>query len=142
MPLDVDRSIVGQEFDRTHNEPVTAEHLIAFSKALGETAPCYTEPGPDLIAHPTYCTRYRGRQFFPPNLPKELLSKRSLDAGKDIELGEPIRPGDVLTVSTCVHEIYEKTGRTGSMNFLVVRGTITNQDGAHVATIDSRHMFR
>ena len=142
MPLEIDPSILGQEFDRTADDPVSAEHLIAFSKALGETAPCYTQPGPDLIAHPTYCTRFRGRKFFPPTLPKEFLSHMSFDAGKDVELGEPIRPGDVLTISTCVHETYEKTGRTGSMTFLVVRTTLTNQRGAHVATIDNRVMYR
>lgn len=142
MALDLDRSIIGREFDRTDNEPVDAAHLIAFAKSLGETDPRYVEPGPDLVAHPTYCTRFRGRKFFPPDLPPQLLSRLSFDAGKDIELGVPIRPGDVLTISTSVHDVYEKTGRTGSMTFVVVRSTLTNQRGELVATIDNRMMYR
>jgi len=41
-----------------------------------------------------------------------------------------------------VHDIYEKTGRTGSMNFIVLRTVVTNQRGESVATIDQKMMFR
>jgi len=142
MAGEVDRSIIGVEYDRTANEPIEAEHLIAFARSLGETNPRYVEPGPDLIAHPTYCTRFRGRKFFPPNLPKELASQASFDAGKDVDLAQPIRPGDVITVSTCVADIYEKTGRSGTMTFVVVRFRLTNQRGEAIATIDNRMMYR
>jgi acyl dehydratase len=140
--MEIDPSIIGREFDRSDGEPVLEADLIAFSRALGETDPRYVEPGPDLVAHPTYCTRFRGRKFFPPDLPPEFLSRLSFDAGKDVELGAPIRPGDVLTVSTSVHDVYEKTGRSGPMTFVVVRSTLTNQEGALVATIDNRMMYR
>lgn len=140
--MEIDRSIIGREFDRSDGEPALAADLIAFSRSLGETDPRYVEAGPDLVAHPTYCTRFRGRKFFPPDLPPEFLSRLSFDAGKDVELGVPIRVGDVLTVSTSVHDVYEKTGRSGPMTFVVVRSTLTNQDGALVATIDNRMMYR
>lgn len=140
--MQIDPAIIGREFDRTDNEPVDAAHLVAFSKSLGETDPRYVEIGPDLVAHPTYCTRFRGRKFFPPELPPEFLSRMSFDAGKDVELGVPIRPGDVLTISTCIHDVYEKTGRSGSMTFVVVRSVLTNQSGELVATIDNRMMYR
>lgn len=142
MGLEFDRTLIGREYDRTDAEPVRAEDLIEFARALGETAPRYSEAGPALIAHPTYCTRFRGRKFFPDDLPLGFRGRMSFDAGKDVEFGVPIRPGDVLTVSTCVHDVYEKTGRSGTMTFVVVRFTLTNQDGAHVATIDNRLMYR
>ncbi len=107
-----------------------------------ETDPRYVEPGPALVAHPTYCTRFRGRKFFPPDLPPELLSRMSFDAGKDVDLGVPIRPGDVLTIATAIHDVYEKTGRSGTMTFVVVRSVLTNQRGERVATIDNRLMYR
>jgi hypothetical protein len=47
-----------------------------------------------------------------------------------------------VRVATSVHEIYEKTGRTGTMTFVVVRFAMTNQRGEHVATIDNRMMYR
>ena len=140
--MEFDRSIIGREYDRADSAAVVAEELIAFAKAVGETAPCYTEDGPDLVGHPTFCLRYRGRKFFPDNLPKGLLGRMSFDAGKDLDLCVPIRPGDRIHVSSCVHDLYEKTGRSGSMSFVVVRFTLTNQSGEHVATIDNRMMYR
>jgi hypothetical protein len=140
--MDIDRWIVGREFDRTDTEPVGADELIAFARALGERDPRYVAPGTDLIAHPTYCVRYRGRKFFPDDLPEALRRRMSLDAGKDIELGVPIRPGDRIRVVSSIHDVYEKTGRSGTMTFVVVRFVLTNQRDELVATIDNRMMYR
>jgi acyl dehydratase len=142
VALELDPDLLGREFDRAEYGPVTAEELIAFARALGETAPEYTEPGPDLIGHPTFCLRYRGRKFYPENLPKRINIRTGFDAGKDIELGVPVRPGDTIMVSCTAHEIYEKTGRTGTMVFVVIRFTITNQRGERLAVVDGRFMHR
>ncbi len=140
--LDVDPAILGQEFDRAEHEAVTAEELVSFARALGETDPRYTQAGPDLIAHPTYCVRFKGQKFFPDTLPEKLRFRMSFDAGKDIQLGTPIRPGDRIAVSSTLHEVYEKTGRTGSMVFVVVRFTMTNRRGETVAVVDNRFMYK
>ena len=142
MPLDIDPTILGREFDRTEHGAVTAEELISFARALGETHPCYIQAGPGLIAHPTYCVRLKGRKFFPDTLPENLRFRMSFDAGKDIALGPPIRPGDVITIVSTLHDVYEKTGRTGSMVFVVVRFTMTNQRDETVAVVDNRFMYK
>jgi hypothetical protein len=142
VPLDVDPAIVGREFDHAVHGPVPAEELIAFARALGETRPEYTEAGPDLVGHPTYCVRYKGSRFYPENLPRAIDVRRGFDAGKDIELGVPVRPGDTIDVRCTLHEIYEKTGRSGSMYFVVIRFTMTNQRGEMVAIVDNRFMHR
>jgi len=142
MPLDLDPSILGKEFDHAVYGPVTAEELIAFATSLGETRPEYTRPGPDLVAHPTFCVRYRGNQFYPENIPKTINVRSGFDAGKDIELGAPVRPGDTIDVRCTLHEVYEKTGRTGSMYFVVTRFTLTNQRGEMLAIVDNRFMHR
>ena len=142
MALDLDPAILGQEFDRAVSDPITVTELIDFARALGETAPCYVEPGPELRAHPTFCVRFKGHKFFPDTLPENLRFRMSFDAGKDIALGEPIRPGDTITVASTLHEVYEKTGRSGSMIFVVVRFTMTNQQGDLVATVDNRFMYK
>lgn len=142
MPLAIDPSIIGQEFDHAVYGPVTAEELIAFARALGETQPAYTEPGPDLIGHPTYCVRYKGSKFYPDGLPKSIDIRTGFDAGKDIELDHPVRPGDTVDVRCTLHEIYEKTGRSGSMVFVVIRFIMTNQRGERLAVIDNRFMHR
>jgi len=142
MALEFDPSILGTEFDRTEHDPVGAEDLVSFARALGETSPCYVDSGPGLVGHPTYCIRFRGRKFFPDNLPERLRTRMSFDAGKDIEFGAPVRPGDRITVVSTLHDLYEKTGRSGTMVFVVVRFTMTNQQGELVARVDNRMMYR
>ncbi|MCI4355010.1 MAG: MaoC family dehydratase N-terminal domain-containing protein [Thermoplasmata archaeon] len=142
MPLDLDPSIIGEEFDHAVYGPVTADELIAFARALGETRPEYTQPGPDLVGHPTFCVSYKGNKFYPENIPKTINVRSGFDAGKDIELGEPIRAGDMVDVRCTLHEVYEKTGRSGSMYFVVIRFTMTNQRGEMLALVDNRFMHR
>src|SRR5439155_1122793 len=110
--------------------------------ALGETRPEYTEPGPSLVGHPTFCVRYKGDRFYPESIPKTVNVRAGLDAGKDIQLGVPVCPGDSIEVRSTLHEVYEKTGRTGSMYFVVIRFTMTNQRGEMLAVVDNRFMHR
>jgi acyl dehydratase len=137
----IDRSIVGQEFDRTTFAPVTAEQIVAYAVAAGESDPRWTVARADMIAPPTFTLSLRGKHFMPKNMPAD-LGRNGFDAGKDIELGAAIRPGDVLTAVATVHDVYEKTGRTGSMTFIVFRTTVTNQRAETVALIDQKMMFR
>jgi acyl dehydratase len=148
MSIQIDRSIVGREFDRTVFPPVTEEQILAYAAAYGETNPLYTDPaeaarGPHggLIAPPTFTVSLRGKHFMPREMPRN-LGRNGFDAGKDIEIGAPIRPGDVLTASSTVHDIYEKTGRSGTMVFIVFRTTVTNQRGETTAVVDQKMMFR
>ena len=137
---EIDRSIIGEEFDHTVFDPVRREDVIEYITASGEAQPpatTATEP----VVPPTFVLRLRGRRFMPANLPKN-LGRTGFDAGKDIEFGVPVHVGDVLTASSTVHDIYEKTGRSGTMKFLVLRTVITNQREQQVAVIDQKMMFR
>ena len=49
---------------------------------------------------------------------------------------------DTVTISSSLHDVYEKTGRSGTMTFLVVRVTLTNQRGELLAKVDNRLMYR
>ena len=148
MSRTIDRSMVGEEFDHTEFPRITEAQILAYAASYGETDPRYTDPaaaarGPDggLIAPPTFAVSLRGRHFMPRELPRN-LGRNGFDAGKDIEIGVPIRPGDVLTASSTVHDIYEKTGRSGTMTFIVFRTTVTNQRGETAAVVDQKMMFR
>jgi acyl dehydratase len=70
------------------------------------------------------------------------MSIGGFDAGKDIEFLEPLRPGDVITATSRIVELYEKTGRSGSMWFVVYRQELRNQRDELVANVDSRIMQR
>ena len=64
------------------------------------------------------------------------------DAGKDIDFHAPIRPGDAIVARSSIVDLYEKTGRSGSMWFVVYRQELRNQRGKLVANVDSRMMQR
>lgn len=147
MALEFDRSIIGKVFDETSFPAVTKEEIVAYAVSLGETNPLYTDeaaaatgPHGGLIAPPTFVTKLRAQKFTPEHLPK--FGKVGFDGGRDLELHAPVRPGDELVMLSTIHDIYEKTGRTGSMYFIVIRNEVRNQKGEKVAVIDHRIMQR
>ena len=119
-------------------DAVTEEEIREYASLTGEPVAVNNEG--TMIAPPSFVLRMRGKRFMPRNLPD--LGRSGFDAGKDVEFGVAVHPGDVLTTVSTVHDLYEKTGRSGSMTFLVLRSMITNQNGQQVAVIDQRMMFR
>ena len=147
MAVDYDPALIGRVFEVTDPVEVSAEDIGRFCVAIEETNPLYTDPaaakkGPHgtIVAPPSYAVTFRnGRHFFT-HVPR--FGAAGFDAGKDVEFVMPIRPGDKITLRSHVKEIYEKTGRSGSMVFVVVRSTVQNQNGEVVAHIDHRFMNR
>ena len=147
MALDFDRSILGTVFDETSFAPITKGEILEFAAALGETNPLYTDeaaaaggPYHGLVAPPTFVTKLRPNKMTPENMPQ--FGKVGFDGGRDLDVSEPVRPGDTLTMVSTIHDIYEKTGRSGSMYFIVLRNEVSNQHGDKVAVIDHRIMQR
>ena len=147
MAVDYDPALIGRVFEVTDPVNVSAEAIGRYCTAIGETNPLYTDeaaanngPYGTMVAPPSFAVTFRnGRHFFT-HVPR--FGAPGFDAGKDVEFVAPIRPGDKITLSSHVKEIYEKTGRSGSMVFVVVRSTVRNQNGEVVAHIDHRFMNR
>jgi acyl dehydratase len=147
MAVDYDPAIIGRVFETTDSLLVTAEMVANFCNAIGESNPIHTDteaaknaPYGGLTAPPSFAVTFRNGQHFFQHVPR--YGKQGFDAGKDVEFVAPIRPGDAITLSSHVKEIYEKTGRTGSMVFVIVRTTLTNQKNEIVAHVDHRFMSR
>ena len=116
---------------------IERDDLLTWARACGESDGRFVDPDdPDLQAHPTYTARFSARPFLPDGFPE--LGSGGIDGGKRIEATAPIRPGDVLSSATSIAEIYEKTGRSGTMVFVVHRMAFTNQRGEAVSTVDSK----
>lgn len=61
--------------------------------------------------------------------------KRGLDAGHNWKFHAPIRPGDLINITSKVVDVYERQGKTlGKMVFFVFETTLTNQRGEKVCT--------
>ena len=54
----------------------------------------------------------------------------------------PIRPGDTITMKARITDVYEKTGRTGKMVFIVRETTYENQKGEKVAVVEQSQVRR
>ena len=54
----------------------------------------------------------------------------------------PVRPGDTLTCTARVTDVYRKTGRTGDMAFIVVQHNFRNQRDELVARAGRSHVRR
>lgn len=132
------------------SDPITTKEIKRFALAVGDPNPAYhdsarprDDQGGGVVAPPTYALwachpatqdgfvedlspgGYPERQaaFVIPRLPLA----NPLHGGDDHEFFAPIRPGDVLTGSTKVVDVYEKIGKTRAMIFVVTETTLTNQ---------------
>jgi hypothetical protein len=134
------RRFLNLDFDE-REFPVRAEAMVDFATACGETAPFYTDPShPDFRAVPTFPARFHGRRMLPEDFPR--LGGIPLDAGKAVMPQAPIRPGTTLVGRSHLHEIYEKTGRSGRMIFLVARMEVYDPSQTLVSIVDSRMVIR
>jgi hydroxyacyl-ACP dehydratase HTD2-like protein with hotdog domain len=128
---------IGQEFDlSTFN--VEAERMVAWAEAVSETDTRFTDPDhPDFQAHPNFTAHLVSNRVLPEDFP-QIGGPRGIDGGKAVEAHRPIRAGDVLEASTTIADIYTKTGRSGTMIFIVQRMSFVNQDQEPVSTVDWR----
>jgi acyl dehydratase len=143
--LTYDASVVGVEVE-TGKFEVTREQILDYCAALGDSNPLFTDekaaragPYGGLIAPPSFYTSIRTGGGLDPKLK---YGNTQFNAGQRWDFMAPIRPGDQITARTKVHEIYEKTGRTGRMVFLVRRTIYRNQNGEDVATADQSIVYR
>lgn len=137
----VDRSLIGKVFEATAPMTVSAESIIEYCHTMEEDNPRYGQRGADgeIVAPPSFAVTFRNTDAFFRFTPQ---LGRGFDAGKEVEFFVPIRAGDEISLTSIVRDIYEKTGRTGTMTFVILRSTLTNQRGETVAHVDHRFVHR
>lgn len=144
--LQFNREVIGRDFYKS-THPVTREMVLGFSQAIGETNPLFVDekaatrgPHGDIIAPPTFVGSFV-RLEEPHDLNLRFEGTIYM-AGQWIEPLLPIRPGDILTCTAKVTDVYRKTGRTGDMAFIVVEHSFRNQNGDLVARAGRSHVRR
>ncbi len=144
--IELDESAIGQEVHVGSLE-VTLHTIAEYCEALEEVNPLYTDaewaeregPYGSIIAPPGILNTARLR---PGPDPQIRFGDQSFMAGSRLETFEPIRPGDTIEAFTQVKEVYEKTGRSGRMVFVVRRTRYQNQDGVDVAATEGSMVLR
>ena len=143
--IEFDRNILAKEFVLGTFQ-VTAEMIEAFARAVGDTDPRYVDAeaashgaAAGRIAPPIFYDVFRADQV--PD-PKVKFGKVGFNAGQRCEFYAPMRPGDTITMKTRITDVYEKTGRTGKMVFIVRETTYENQQGEKVAVVEQSQVRR
>ena len=131
-----EHSVLGQEFARSE-QYVTREMLLDYADMMGTVHPLYIDPDAaraqgyrDIIAMPTFITANAALPLTPPGID---FKGGGINAGYECFFYGVIYPGDTLIYSTCLSDLYDKTGRSGKMRFVVRETTVTNQHGERVA---------
>ena len=137
---DLKDRFLNMEFD-TKGFKLDADRACKIALATGNDRPCYSDPkDPNLQAtHALLASLASGRRL-PIDFPK--LGGMVVDGGKAVTLIAPVPVNQELTGRTHLHDIYDKTGRSGRMIFLVARMEIYGPDETKLAITDSRMVIR
>ena len=120
----LDKSLIGRESDPVVHD-VEKNAIRRFAEALGDPNPIYVDEGaarsagfPGLVAPPTFATTMVVNERFRHSL--DLGTRNVLHGEQVIESMRPILAGDRITVKGKVADVQERTGPSGTMDFLVL----------------------
>ena len=143
MPIEINKSIVGKEFP-PYVVTVERGKIKEFAKAIGDLNPLYlddrvgaaSEWG-DIIAPPTFLTTFRDESTNTAAFLEELGTdiSRILHGEQEFEIHRQLQPGQTYLCRAKVVDIYEKSGKSGPMAFVVRETAITDRDNELVATM-------
>ena len=137
---DLKTRFLNLEFDRK-DFVLDPEKVAVVAERSGEVLPQYLDTAhPDFQAPPAFVASLAAGRHLPIDFPS--LGGIPMDGGKAVTCLRPVRTGVPLTGRTHLHDIYDKSGRSGRMIFLVSRMEIYDEAGEHLATSDSRMVIR
>ena len=146
MPIQINKGLIGKEYPPF---AVTVERgkIKEFARAIGDDNPFYlddrvgaaSEWG-DVIAPPTFGVTFRDETADMGAFLKELGTdiSRILHGEQEFEQYRPVQPGETYLCRSKVLDIYEKTGKSGAMAFVVRETSITDRTNEVIGTM--RHI--
>lgn len=146
MPIQINKSVKGKEYP-PYVVTVERGKIKEFARAIGDLSPFYLDDNVgrasqwgDIIAPPTFPITFRDESQDTGTLLRDLGTdiSRLLHGEQEFEHHKPIRPGETYICRSKVVDIYEKTGRSGPMAFVVRETAVTDGDNDIVATL--RHI--
>lgn len=146
MAITVNKDVKGKEYPPF---AVTVERgkIKEFARAVGDLSPFYLDDAVgrasewgDIVAPPTFAITFRDDNADTGTVLKDLGVdiSRILHGEQEFESYKPIRPGETYLCRSRITDIYEKTGRSGAMAFVVREMTVTDPDNEIVSLV--RHI--
>lgn len=121
------RSRIGVPAEPVH-AVVEAGHLKRFAQAIGDPNPRWLKEAPPTFLVALVPTSMHLEEA-------EEYGKGWLNGGNRFEYFEPVKVGDTITATGKVADVYEKTGSSGSLLFIVFETEYVNQHGRRVARL-------
>jgi acyl dehydratase len=135
MMIIIPHELLGREVE-LGSVTVTPEMIAAYARAVGDDA---TLAGPLREAPPTFCL------FLRRDLPLDIALPAGffgVYGGHDLEFRQPIRAGQTYRVSGRIAEVFEKSGRSGSLTVVVREATIRDERGQLVVHAIEQEIIR
>jgi hypothetical protein len=121
------RARIGQD-GRSTETTVEAGHLGRFVEAIGDANPRWAGEAP-----PTFLVALAPASVHLAEA--EEYGKGWLNGGNRFEYFEPVKVGDRIKATGRVADVYEKTGTSGSLLFIIFETDYVNQEGRLVARL-------
>jgi acyl dehydratase len=146
VAIQINTSVKGKEY-APFTVTVERGKIKEFARAIGDPSPFYLDDAVgrasewgDIIAPPTFVTTFRDEKADTGSMLADLGVDigRILHGEQEFEHFKPIRPGETYLCRSRVTDIYEKTGRSGPMAFVVREMTVT--DGENEIVCVARHI--
>jgi acyl dehydratase len=124
--------MIGRQLS-TGSATVTAEHVAGFADALGDANPAYR--GREATTPLTYPIAFMsqgmsgGMETF---LELGLNFMTLVHGEQEFEYLRPIKVGETLSLTTRVGDVYEKTGSSGTLDFVVLETEMKDAKGLPV----------
>lgn len=135
--IEFDRSLLGKDIP-AGDFTVVRQQIQEFCAAVGEANPKYVH-GDE--APPTFCNVLVRQGFTRPDI-KLKFGTTGIHGGQAVDPIKPIKAGDHLNSRTHLKEVYAKTGRTGTMVFVVWETVFANDRGEDVARFRESYINR
>ena len=126
---------------------IKRESILKYAEIIGETRPLYVDDdaakasGLRGIMAPPAFTAALTIGMDRPDIGLEDLGLSVL-ATEAIHRMTPICAGDTLDAAVHLKSVYSKTGRSGTMVFVVWAIDFTNQEGESVETIEKSYVYK
>ncbi|HEU4439280.1 MAG TPA: MaoC family dehydratase N-terminal domain-containing protein [Methylomirabilota bacterium] len=150
MPIQIDTSVKGKEY-APFTVTVERGKIKEFARAIGDLSPFYLDDAVgrasewgDIIAPPTFAITFRDENADTNVVLRDLGVDigRILHGEQEFEHYRPIRPGETYLCRTRISDIYEKSGRSGPMAFVVREMAVTDGENEIVCLVRSITVVR
>jgi len=150
MPIQINTSVKGKEYP-PYAVTVERGKIKEFARAIGDLSPLYLDdavakagPWGDIIAPPTFPVTFRDEGADTGVLLRDLGVDigRILHGEQEFEHFKPIRPGQTYLCRGRIADIYEKSGKSGPMAFVIRETTVTDADNEIVALMRGTTVVR